>query len=404
MSAKALVASLLLCHAACQLGQGSGAFDKDPSATSPDGTTQGTTGSTQQGGTGGTGTTGTAGTSAAPVTVRYLGRVNETSKTLTWSGTGVEAGFAGSGGTATFAATGSATSVIGVSVDGGAMTKAEITGTVQVPFSASGSGNHVVRFLKLSEAELGSVTFGGLTLSGGKAASFTPPSRRIEFIGDSITVGYGIEGNAPCTNNARMENVAKSWAYLTGQSLQADVSVIAWSGHGILRNGVSVNDTVLMPAIWPRQGASDATTKYDFASAPQPDAVVINLGTNDYTYLTYSAGQASPGRAQLDQTAFVAAYKAFVQQVRAAYPNALIVLSTSPMLTDNYPTTTEKQWSSLGDNIAAVISALGDSNMASLSVPTQDTTSTGCDGHPDAGEQQAMAALLTPLLKQKLGW
>lgn len=404
MFAKSVAASLLLSITACQLGQGSGAFDKNPTATNPDGTVSTGVGS-GGGGTGQNGnTSGTGTTSATPVTVRFIGRVNPTTKALTWSGTGVEAGFTGTGGTATFTSVGSATSVVGVSVDNGAVTKAEITGTVSVPFGPVSQGNHVVRFTKLSEAELGTFTFSTLAITGGTAATFTPPSRLIEFIGDSITVGYGVEAAAPCDNNAKIENALKSWATLTATSLNADASLIAWSGHGLLRNGVSVADTTLMPAIWQRVGASDTTAKYDFANAPQPDAVVINLGTNDYTYISYATGTATPGRAQLDQASFVAAYKAFVTQVRAAYPSALIVLTTSPMLTDNYPTAAEAQWTSMGKNIAQVVSDLSDSNITTLSIPTQDTTSTGCDGHPNVAEQQSMAALLTPLLKQKLGW
>ena len=57
----------------------------------------------------------------------------------------------------------------------------------------------------------------------------------IEFIGDSITCGYGIdtacEANTFSTTN---ENVNKAFSYLTAAALGADASFVSYSGHGLI--------------------------------------------------------------------------------------------------------------------------------------------------------------------------
>lgn len=400
------LALLVATCSACQLGQGGGAAEPG-NANDPTGN-----GNVQQGGTGTTG--GTNGNqpannmpAPAPVPVqgpRTIGRFATGSKSLTWSGTAIEAEFTGTGGTANFVSQ-SGNNYVGVSIDGGDPVKMPVIGArATVSFGPVASGNHTVRFTKLNEAELGTFSYGDITINGGRLAAITPNSKRLEFIGDSITVGYGVEGTSPCNNNANLENSQKAWALTTADALGADASLIAWSGRGILRNGVGVTDTTTMGTIYKRAAATDFSSVYDFSAAQAPAAVIINLGTNDYTYLSYSGGEVDPSRAILDQTAFVAAYVSLVQQVRAAYPKAFIVLVSSPMLSDTYPSTGENQWSSLNTNITEVVATLADSNVTSLSLPTQNTRVTGCDGHPSAATHASMSAALVPLLRSKLNW
>ena len=109
------------------------------------------------------------------------------------------------------------------------------------------------------------------------------PKRRIEVIGDSISVGYGVDGVNPCTNTAAVEDNPKTYGALAADALSADYSVIAWSGKGLTRN-IADDGSPLMPEIYTRYGANDADNSYTFPAASAPDAVVINLGTNDFNY------------------------------------------------------------------------------------------------------------------------
>ena len=59
-------------------------------------------------------------------------------------------------------------------------------------------------------------------------------ARKIEIIGDSITAGYGVDDVKENGFSTATEDVTKTYAYKTAAALQADYSVVAYSGHGIV--------------------------------------------------------------------------------------------------------------------------------------------------------------------------
>ena len=72
----------------------------------------------------------------------------------------------------------------------------------------------------------------------------------IEFIGDSITCAYGVEGsNSYEPFRTTTENFMKSYAYLTAQKLDADYSAVSYSGYGVLSGYTSgdINTDSLIP-------------------------------------------------------------------------------------------------------------------------------------------------------------
>jgi lysophospholipase L1-like esterase len=112
--------------------------------------------------------------------------------------------------------------------------------------------------------------------------------------------------------------------------------------------------------------------------------VVINLGTNDF------AG-GDPG------TAFVNAMKALIAQVRLHYPNAEIVVTSSPML-DGSNHSLEASY------LQSAVSASG-AHVSYLDIPTQNPVNGyGCDWHPSGTTQQLMATTLASHLHALLGW
>ena len=113
-------------------------------------------------------------------------------------------------------------------------------------------------------------------------------SRRIEFVGDSITCGYcNLCKQMPpnSSNTYEKESFALSWPTLTCRRFGASCHTEAWSGRGMIRN-CDAAATTLMPEIFDRtratvpadQAAGDRWTFTDFV----PDVVVVNLGTNDF--------------------------------------------------------------------------------------------------------------------------
>ena len=121
---------------------------------------------------------------------------------------------------------------------------------------------------------------------------------KLEFIGDSITCGYGIEGVwEKDTFTTAQERPDKAYAFLTAKALGAEVQLCSWSGIGLTSNyvdpeTVNLPDTHwLMQANWPytdkwlslRLGLDPEVWKPE--GRFEPDIVVINLGTNDISWV-----------------------------------------------------------------------------------------------------------------------
>lgn len=110
-----------------------------------------------------------------------------------------------------------------------------------------------------------------------------PPARtcRIECLGDSITSGEGLAG--PTSLIGWSSNVFSSdghYMFRAAELLNAEARVVSMSGWGIFC-GWDGDRSSNLPSIYEQVCATGgAAVPHDF-SLWQPDAVVINLGTND---------------------------------------------------------------------------------------------------------------------------
>merc|ERR1719215_2298633 len=166
--------------------------------------------------------------------------------------------------------------------------------TVKEYVIASGlsEAQHEIRLMKTTEPEWNDrepspnwVTFHGVSLGSGGGSARS--SRRIEFLGDSITAGYcnlchgpGPFDHSPTQLSAGFgqESFALSWPNVICETLGAECSTVAWSGMGLVRN--CCGGETFMPEIWERTLATDSAAQWNFSSWV-PDALVVNLGTND---------------------------------------------------------------------------------------------------------------------------
>lgn len=190
---------------------------------------------------------------------------------------------------------------------------------------------------------------------------------KIEFIGDSITCGYGVDdSNIVSDFSCCAENAMKSYAYLTAEALDADYSMFSASGYGIISgytgDGVRNSAEVLPPYYeslgfsysYIDKGLKPQDIKWDFSNFVS-DIVVINLGTNDTSFCRHSQDRVEE---------FEKSYKAFVCKVRELNPQAVIICTLGLMETLLCP--------SVKSVCEKIVSETGDSRLHYLELKCQD--------------------------------
>lgn len=325
--------------------------------------------------------------------------------------------------------------VMDVIVDGNTTTSITLDGT-QTAYSITlpdATNPHLVSFVLRTEANygVGFLTFHGITTDGELLPTAAVPARQIEFIGDSITNGYGARsqlhdpvlgrddgcniGNGNTTADSSTESSNLAYSTLTAKALNAQYTLVASSGRGLYRNqGTSADATGLttpsVPTLWkytlhpysdnqvaPANGnvaEVSGIAAYDDA-AWSPQAVVINLGTNDYGD---HGTTADPNANPFDATAYTAAMTNLLTAIHAKYPNAVIFPMVGPMLTVNQQTNIKAAITSAVT--AAALPATAVAPTVAGGVQNVDTTSsTGCEYHPLPSEHEAMATILEQAIK-----
>jgi lysophospholipase L1-like esterase len=345
-------------------------------------------GAVETGGSSGPGGAGGADTgSAAP---RIVGRTGpggaSGSAQYSWPGVNIQAQFTG---TQVSMAVNNATSNnrLTVIVDGGTpRTIAMASGQSTVSLASGLSdGTHGILIWRNTEASPGgTTTFGdltGLSAGGTLLAPVAPPARRIEVVGDSLSVGAGVEGNATCAGGIdAYTNNYLAYGSLAARAVSADVVTIAYSGIGVYRNYGETTPTaasLTMPKRYPY--AIPDTVLWDFTRY-QPQVVVINLGTNDF-------GAGDPG------TPYETAYVSFVQAIRGKYPGTYFILI------DMYG---GARLTRINDVLATLRNG-GESKVEVLSLSSVQNN-LGCNQHPNVAGQQAMGTALAARLRAVMGW
>jgi lysophospholipase L1-like esterase len=334
----------------------------------------------------GAGAGGSAGSSGGTPGVRIVGRTapgDNGAVRFSWPGVSINARFTGTQ-VAMNLNDGSNKNRFTVVIDGGTpKTLTTTPGQTELTLGTGlSSGTHDLVVWRNTEASIGVSVFSGLTNFGTGGALLAPaaaPDRRIEVIGDSLSVGAGVEGTSTtCTPSIdAFTNNYLAYGSVAARSVQADVVTIAWSGIGVYRSYGGSAPT--MPQRYDYAIPNDDTA-WDF-SKYQPQVVVINLGTNDF-----SAG--NPGQPYID------AYVSFIQHVRSKYASANMILI------DMYG----------GDRLTAinsVITALkgdGETKVAVLSFSAVPNNNTACNSHPNIAAQAAMGGLLATRLKSLMNW
>ena len=265
-------------------------------------------------------------------------------------------------------------------------------------------GRHLVRLMYVIEGYEFFPEFWGFVLDEGRQLVKAPllPSRKIEFIGNSITCGYGNEGLKKEEGfDYATENHYYSYASITARNLQAQHWVVARSGIGAYRNydgPKTGNPDSNMPVqyeytgyAWKPELRKEPTflqEKWDF-NRYQPDVVCINLGTNDLSTHNYDLSLLKQG------------YQKLLKMVRQHNPKAKIVFLTGSMLY-HQELQLAKQ---LLDEVTAEAQKAGDKEVYRFDMaPINGNKYYGNDWHPNIYQDEKMANELTPYLRQLMNW
>ena len=281
-----------------------------------------------------------------------------------------------------------------VQIDGAEPFKVSFMGerdSVATLATALQRGEHTVRMMYVIEGYELKPDFRGFVLDEG--ASLLPPpalpERTIEFIGNSITCGYGNESiSRDDPFEYATENHYYTYGQMTARALNAMAYVVARSGIGVYRSfggpktGTPEN---VMTTEYEYTNLYDRSERWDF-SRYQPQVVCINLGTNDL-----STNNSDPDL-------FKQAYKRFLQQVRSHNPKAKIVCLCGSMLSGRELLIAKMMIQSVINEVRST----GDQEIYFFEFSI--ASSYGADWHPSLLQHQKMAGELTAFLRTLMHW
>lgn len=230
----------------------------------------------------------------------------------------------------------------------------------------------VIKIIKLSEAQYSAMGIGEIAVYGKtKIVPTEDKPLKIEFIGDSITCGYGVdEENERGYFSTATENFTKTYAYLTAEKLGADYSAVCFSGYGVYSGYTSNavrNSEDLVPLYYDKAAFlyGGIGPYWDFGEF-QSDIIVINLGTNDASYCGKSFG----GRQE-----FTRRYAEFIKQVRLHNPYSYIMCILGDMNNSMY--------SCIEAAVANYINETADNRVVAQSISYRmDINDIVINGHP----------------------
>jgi hypothetical protein len=243
-------------------------------------------------------------------------------------------------------------------------------------------GEHTLMIFKDTEAGIGYMELAGFRCNE-LLAPDPLPDRRIEFIGNSITCGYGADDSQIACNAAEwydQHNAYRSYGTEVARRLNAQWMLTSVSGIGMIHSCCDI--TYEMPDIYHSVNMTTGDYPWDFTKYPA-DVVTICLGQNDGVQ---------------DSASFCSAYVNFIASVRSKYPQAQIVCLTSPMA-DNYLFNALDKYLS---GIVAYCHEQGDVKVHKLALSYH--MNSGCDAHPSMDEHQQVANELEPFIKQLMKW
>jgi lysophospholipase L1-like esterase len=254
--------------------------------------------------------------------------------------------------------------------------------------------DYVLKMIKLSEAWQGTLLVKSWEADEGvQWLKDSPlPTRKIMCMGDSITCGANANLGTPyITDGPHANNAGMSYGWTLARRLGAQINLISYGGKGLVRDWTGSSTEVTLPQFFERALPDDPTTTWDH-SQYIPDLIIIAIGQNDFT------------QGIVSKSVYVPAYIKFVSRIREVYPEAKILLCSSPMHNRQ-----SKEDSVRRDALESYISQvvehfekLGDEDIRFHSIDYYPGSQH--DAHPTVQQHQEMAEELYEVVGPWMGW
>jgi len=254
-------------------------------------------------------------------------------------------------------------------------------------------GPHTVEIFRRTDWGSGLTNFYGfkININAKVLAISLPKKRKIEFYGDSITVGAAVEDTSgKDLNDTKYINNYATYSAITARHFDANY-------HCIARSGISVTvswDPLIMPEIYDRLVPTDSTSKWDF-SLYRPDIVVVNLFQND-SWLVHLSDHPEFIKRFKNKTpseAFlVNAYQQLISKLRSHYKDASIICTLGSM-------DATKDGSLWPGYVKKAVANLKDENIYTHFMQYEKSTA-----HPNVQQQKNMANSLIKFIETTIDW
>lgn len=308
--------------------------------------------------------------------------------TFGWPGVYFEGRFSGTGVRVRFEAPAEYMRLL---VDGQERLVFKRPGLVDATLEGLAPGEHVVRLEKLTESQSGGGRFIGFYAVDGTPLPIQARERRIEFIGDSYTVGYGnTSSTRTCSQDEIHDRTDTQQAFgpRVANAFGADYRINAYSGFGVIRNYNGGVPELSLPTIYPRLKPDAAGAVETPGDDWRPQIIVINLGTNDFST------PLNPGERWPNGTAFRDAYReryiAFVRELHAAQPQARFILMGSDAFIGEV------------EQVARTVNT--DAPGLAAPLPFGGLDVLACDWHPSLADEVLLADLIEGKIRELGVW
>ncbi len=156
------------------------------------------------------------------------------------------------------------------------------------------SGTHNIKIIRESESRAGrGFSVANIQLDEGtKLLERDADKVLIEFLGDSLTSGYGnlIKNGVANASDLKNQSATKAYPYLVSSKLGLDYRIVSMSGIALGKR----EDYPTFPEFYGLENYhADKTKKYSSSNPADVDIVVVNLGTNDDSAKLYNSKDAA---------------------------------------------------------------------------------------------------------------